>query len=100
MVKSVLVFLFLIMMGAVVEAAYKPILNPITGQFDYVTVLYTCNGATGITFTDSNSCTWCATISTGGSVTTSLIQCPVIGDILMENGTYILQENGGKIAVE
>lgn len=74
------IFVFLILFaGSVCDAAYKPILNPITGQLDYVTSLYTCGNGLGIVLEDSSTCTWCETISTAGTLTMTLIQCPAQG---------------------
>lgn len=49
---------------------------------------------------DSNGCTWRAGVDTSGVLTTALLNCPASGFILMEDGTFILQEDSSKILVE
>lgn len=105
---SYLLFILLMLMSSTLGAEQlKQVFNPFTGKPDYITkvdpsTLITPCGSSplGIQFTDTASCTWCETIDTGGVLTTALISCPATGFILMEDGTYILQEDGSKIVVE
>lgn len=81
--------------------AYQTTFNPFTGKLDYVgvssgslpsgstnyvsragdTILgdltFTTN-LIGPVLTDSDSCTWRTTITTGGNLVTTLIQCPAV----------------------
>lgn len=54
----------------------------------------------GPILTDSNSCTWRTGVNTSGVLTTALLNCPGGGFILMEDGTFMLQEDNTKILVE
>lgn len=54
----------------------------------------------GIQLKDANGCFYCQTIKTDGTVQVTQISCPSVPDILMENGTFVLAETGGKIALE
>jgi hypothetical protein len=51
---------------------------------------------------DSNDCLWKETINTSGAWVATLQHCPPTGgSVLMEDGTYILLEDGAnKITVE
>lgn len=61
----------LLLLPFVAEASY--IFNPGTGS-------QTCSvlGVDGVQFTDTESCSWCATTSGAGAITTTLISCPAV----------------------
>lgn len=98
--RSRYVYLFLIFLAAPVKAEQlKTVFNPFTGKLDYITKVSCGTSPIGTLFTDSNNCNWCETINTSGVLSTTLIAC-IAGLILMEDATYVLQEDGTKIAVE
>jgi hypothetical protein len=81
-------------MAAIGECSY--IFNPGNATQSCV-----AGGITGTQFTDTDGCIWCATTTSQGNITTTLISCPSANPaILMEDGTYILIEDGTKILTQ
>jgi len=95
---KIIILILVLAASQVLAEKTKTTYNPFTGKLDYITKIDCGSHPVGVQFVDANNCTWCETIDTSGVLTTALVTCGA--SILMENGTFILQEDGTKITAE
>lgn len=127
--RKIIIFLGIAFPVVIHAEQTKLLYSPFTGKLDYITKLdsttlpsgstqYIQNTLTPTTTTqrfsvqvgsfsvagwyimDSDDCLWNTTINTSGVLTTALMNCPSIGFIIMEDNSFVLQEDATFIPVE